>query len=71
MANRLTENPKWNVLLIEAGDVETVFQSVPVSAPYSVLTKYNWGYNAEPQAGACLGNLIRFLIERIFEFMFI
>lgn len=59
MANRLSENPKWNVLLIEAGDVETMFQSIPVAAPYSVFTKFNWGYNAEPQTGACLGKTIR------------
>lgn len=58
LANRLTENPKWNVLLIEVGDVETPLQSVPVAAPYSVFTKYNWGYNAEPQANACLGKSI-------------
>jgi hypothetical protein len=57
LANRLTENPKWNVLLIEAGDVETPLQSVPVAAPYSVFTKYNWGYSAEPQKNACLGEI--------------
>lgn len=57
LANRLSENPKWNVLLIEAGDVETPLQSVPVAAPYSVFTKYNWGYSAEPQTEACLGKL--------------
>lgn len=55
LANRLTENPKWNVLLIEVGDVETPMQSVPAVAPYSVFSKFNWGYSAEPQANACLG----------------
>lgn len=59
LANRLTENPKWKVLLIEAGDVETPLQSVPVAAPYSVFTRFKWGFNAEPQTNACLG---RFLI---------
>lgn len=58
LANRLTENPKWNVLLIEAGDVETPFQSVPIVAPYSVFSKFNWGYSAEPQTEACQGKLI-------------
>ena len=61
LANRLTENPKWNVLLIEAGDVETPLHDVPMLAPYSVFSKFNWGYNAEPQPEACLGNLINFL----------
>lgn len=58
LANRLTENPKWNVLLIEAGDVETPMQDVPVAAPYSVFTRYNWGYLSEPQSEACLGNYL-------------
>lgn len=56
LANRLTENPKWNVLLIEAGDVETPLQSIPVGAPYTVFTRYNWGYNTEPQGDGCFGN---------------
>lgn len=56
LANRLTENPKWTVLLIEAGDVETPMQDVPVAAPYSVFTRYNWGYTSEAQSEACLGN---------------
>jgi hypothetical protein len=56
LANRLTENSKWNVLLIEAGDVETPLQSIPVMAPYLVMTKYNWGYTTEPQAHGCFGN---------------
>lgn len=63
MANRLSENRKWNVLLIEAGDVETPLQSVPVAAPYSVFSKFNWGYSAEPQADACLGKRLHQLIE--------
>lgn len=62
MANRLTENPKWNVLLIEAGDVESPLQSVPIVAPYSVFTKYNWGYTAERQSEACLGNASYFVL---------
>lgn len=55
LANRLTENPKWKVLIIEAGDVETPFQNIPVAAPYLVFSKYNWGYSAEPQKNACTG----------------
>lgn len=55
LANRLTENSQWNVLLIEAGKVETVIQRVPVLAAYMQSTAYNWGFIAEPQAGSCLG----------------
>ena len=72
LANRLTENPKWNVLLIEAGDVESVFQSVPVLAPYSVFSRYNWDYSAEPQTGACLGLKFdpSYFIIKIYEILF-
>lgn len=56
LANRLTENPKWNVLLIEAGKVGTGIQDIPVLAAYMQSTAYNWGYTAEPQAGLCLGS---------------
>lgn len=56
VANRLTENPNWNVLLIEAGTREGMLENVPLFAPYMFLTRYNWGYNAEPQPYSCLGD---------------
>jgi choline dehydrogenase-like flavoprotein len=65
LANRLTENPKWNVLIIEVGDVETPLQSIPVMAPYTVLSKYSWGYKTEPQTQGCLGKLKMTFIELI------
>jgi choline dehydrogenase-like flavoprotein len=55
LANRLTENPNWNVLLIEAGTLEGVLENVPLFAPYMFLGRYNWGYNAERQPYSCLG----------------
>lgn len=55
LANRLTENPNWNVLLIEAGTVETIVEQVPLFAPYEFLTRYNWGYLAEKQPYSCWG----------------
>lgn len=57
LANRLTENKKWNVLLIEAGKVETALQDVPVLAAYMQSTAFNWGFVSEPQAGSCFGKL--------------
>ncbi|XP_070507004.1 glucose dehydrogenase [FAD, quinone]-like isoform X1 [Chironomus tepperi] len=56
LANRLTENKDWNVLLIEAGTVETFVEQVPMFAPYEFLTRYNWGYLAERQPYSCLGS---------------
>lgn len=57
LANRLTENPNWNVLLIEAGTLEGFIENIPVLAPYmfTPYSRYNWGYDAEAQPYACLG----------------
>lgn len=55
IANRLTENPNWNVLLIEAGKAETFIQDIPIQAAFLQSTDYNWGYIAETQEGSCLG----------------
>lgn len=65
LANRLTENPKWNVLLIEAGTVESLIEQVPLFAPYEFLTRYNWGYTAERQPYSCLGVYYIVLFYRI------
>jgi len=55
VTNRLTEVPKWNVLLLEAGREELKFTDIPVFAAHFQLTDYNWGYKAQPQKDACLG----------------
>ena len=57
VANRLTENPNWNVLLLEAGGDETEISDVPALAAYLQLGKMDWKYKTEPQPGrACLGH---------------
>lgn len=55
LAHRLTENPDWKVLLLEAGERENLFVKVPVFAAYMQSTSYNWGYLAEPQNYSCWG----------------
>jgi choline dehydrogenase-like flavoprotein len=55
VANRLTEVPGWNVLLLEAGGDELKITDIPVFAAHFQLTDFNWGYRAQRQAGACLG----------------
>ncbi|XP_024941658.1 glucose dehydrogenase [FAD, quinone] [Cephus cinctus] len=55
LANRLSENKKWKVLLLEAGSPEGVLNQIPVLVSYFQLTDYNWGYKVEPQKNACLG----------------
>eukprot|EP00092_Neocalanus_flemingeri_P028764 GFUD01031228.1.p1 GENE.GFUD01031228.1~~GFUD01031228.1.p1 ORF type:complete len:650 (+),score=184.87 GFUD01031228.1:243-2192(+) len=57
VANRLTENPNWKVLLIEAGGDETEISDVPALAAYLQLGRMDWKYKTEPQPGrACLGH---------------
>lgn len=55
LANRLTENSEWKVLLIEAGKVENFITNVPLLASYLQGTDYKWSYTSEPQENACLG----------------
>ncbi|XP_037935904.1 glucose dehydrogenase [FAD, quinone]-like [Teleopsis dalmanni] len=55
LANRLTENPNWNVYLIEAGGVESLMHLVPALANYMQQTHSNWGYKSVPQKKACFG----------------
>ncbi|XP_055839018.1 glucose dehydrogenase [FAD, quinone]-like [Episyrphus balteatus] len=55
LANRLSENPLWNVLLVESGGTETIVNEIPVLAGFLQLTEANWKYQSTPQKNACLG----------------
>ncbi|XP_055609443.1 glucose dehydrogenase [FAD, quinone]-like [Uranotaenia lowii] len=55
MANRLSENPDWNVLLLEAGKEENLVVNVPLTAGLTTATGYSWGYRSEPMKNACKG----------------
>ncbi|XP_012274594.1 glucose dehydrogenase [FAD, quinone]-like [Orussus abietinus] len=55
LANRLSENRDWRVLLLEAGQPEGILNQIPVFVGYFQLTNYNWGYKVAPQKNACLG----------------
>lgn len=56
-ANRLSEVPEWNVLLLEAGAPETDITQVPAMKPYLQTTPYDWSYTSTPQEKSCLGML--------------
>ena len=42
VANRLSEQPNWNVLLLEAGGDEPTISDVPVLAAYLQLSDIDW-----------------------------
>ncbi|XP_060533574.1 glucose dehydrogenase [FAD, quinone]-like [Cylas formicarius] len=55
LANRLSENQKWKILLLEVGDEAIPLTDIPVLAPVFQFSKIDWNYKAEKQDGACLG----------------
>ena len=60
IANRLSENGKWKVLLVEAGKRENFMSDIPLFAAYLQSTDFNWNHVTEPQAGSCWGKLVFF-----------
>ncbi|RWS11935.1 glucose dehydrogenase (acceptor)-like protein 3 [Dinothrombium tinctorium] len=55
VANRLSENPNWKVLLLEAGGSENLVTDIPISAGNLQMTPLDWAYQTEPQKAACYG----------------
>jgi len=56
IANRLSENPAWTVLLLEAGtDEPEAVSNVPALAGYLQLSRIDWQYKSETMPTACLG----------------
>ena len=56
VANRLSEERRWRVLLLEAGGQETPVSDTPMLSPYLQLGSMDWRYRPETQPGrACLG----------------
>ncbi|KAL1502402.1 hypothetical protein ABEB36_007548 [Hypothenemus hampei] len=55
LANRLSENPQWKILLLEVGDVAPSLSDIPAMAPLFQKTKLDWGYTAEKENGSCWG----------------
>lgn len=55
LANRLSENPNWNILLIEAGRNENLLMDVPLFVHYLQDYDVNWHYKTEKSDRYCLG----------------
>lgn len=77
LANRLSEESDWKILLIEAGKAEDVVVKIPSTAGYMQATDYSYPYTAEKDNRFCWGivyifnnnykalnNLIKYIIFR-------
>lgn len=50
VASRLSENPKWTVLLLEAGTDETELSEVPLFMAALQLSDLDWKFKSEPSS---------------------
>jgi len=56
VANRLSENPNWSVLVLEAGQDESIFTDIPgAQSLLETSAAYSWGFSTEPTKNGCLG----------------
>lgn len=55
VANRLSENPNWKVLLLEAGGYPSSATEIPAVGFSLIKTAEDWGYDLEPSETFCLG----------------
>ncbi|XP_046386914.1 glucose dehydrogenase [FAD, quinone]-like [Ischnura elegans] len=53
VANRLSEVPHWNVLLLEAGPEEPLVVEVPALSPLLLGSSIDWKYRTEPEKTNC------------------
>lgn len=53
LANRLSENPYWDVLLLESGADEISITDMPLMFPALQLTPFDWQYKTEPGDKYC------------------
>lgn len=55
LASRLSENPSWKVLLLEAGRQENLLMDIPVLVNFLQLNPdVNWGYQPQSSNTSCL-----------------
>ncbi|KAK9506360.1 hypothetical protein O3M35_008312 [Rhynocoris fuscipes] len=57
LANRLSEEKQWNILVLEEGNSEILPLNIPVIAPFIQLTPYAEMFYSEPSEHACLGSI--------------
>ncbi|XP_057669068.1 glucose dehydrogenase [FAD, quinone]-like [Diorhabda carinulata] len=55
VANKLSENDKWKVLVLEAGGYPSAVSDIPALLFYLQGTDEDWQYKTEPSKTSCLG----------------
>lgn len=55
VTNRLTENPNWSVLLLEAGGDENFITEFPLGSLVPGIFAYSWPFRTQEQRTACIG----------------
>ncbi|XP_034099416.1 glucose dehydrogenase [FAD, quinone]-like [Drosophila albomicans] len=55
VASRLSENPNWRVLVLEAGGDPPVESEIPALSTGLQHTNFMWNYYTEPSSRSCLG----------------
>lgn len=71
IANRLSEDPNVNILLIEAGgsELESDTFRVPLKASIAQKTKYDWAYYTVPQKNSQKGMNEQVTVQFLFYFI--
>ncbi|KAK9496927.1 hypothetical protein O3M35_012876 [Rhynocoris fuscipes] len=67
LANRLSENPNWKVLLLEAGDDEDYVTDTPALTSVLFGGRYNWNFTTVKQERSCLssGGICQYAAGRV------
>ncbi|XP_014281429.1 glucose dehydrogenase [FAD, quinone] [Halyomorpha halys] len=55
IANRLSEIPRWKILLLEAGLEGNIYNDIPLVNEYTLLGNFSINYDVEKEDNACLG----------------
>lgn len=55
VADRLSQNQNWSVLVLEAGDYLGQFEKIPGMSPYLAKSDYSWSFYTTPQENGCQG----------------
>lgn len=73
LATRLSENPNYKVLLIEAGSEEPWTSAIPLAAPLLQKSKYDWQFRTLPQKNSmkALHDQVRLSEKTIASFLLI